>query len=604
MDDEIAEIKRAVDIVSLVGEYRQIEAFGGKFRSLCPFHDDHKPSLSIDPKFQNYRCWACGAKGDVFTFLQEIEGITFAQAKERLAERAGITFRRKGAERSDSRQALFEVLTWAQKVFENSIFAERSGEEARQYLLDRGIEVETARRHGLGFAPPAYEWMVQQGRRANIPQELLLAAGLVKIGDRGTPYDTFRGRLIFPIRDERNRVLGFGGRILPAHAKENSPKYLNSPASVVYNKSEVLYGIEVAAEELGKKGRAGVTNSAPSVPVVMEGYTDCLMAYQAGLRTAVATCGTALTARHVAKLRQYASRVVLMYDGDEAGVKAATEATRLFLSSEVDLRLCVLPDGLDPCDFIRERGVDPLVTLVAEAPDALGYIIGQARQGASRGSLAEENRALDQVLDHISEVPTLAGSAQLAMVNLSIHRISREFGVPEEVLRRMLEEKRATRRNWERRAEQRAQAEVAVDELATSEPIDPVERQVVAALVAYPARAGDFQALLPASEVKHPRMRFLVEQAYALFAAAGPDATVDGLRERLDDRELDRMVIDLIEVPSTWAEPGPVVDEILSRLRERRRKAARGGSRDPALIQDDSGELEALRRRLAQSNAR
>ncbi|MFO0947572.1 MAG: DNA primase [Planctomycetota bacterium] len=588
MDDVTAEIKRAVDIVDVIGEYRPLEPMGSKFRILCPFHDDHKPSMVVDPKFQNYRCWACQAKGDVFTFVQEMEKISFVEAKERLAERAGITLHKRGAERSDFRQSLMRVLSWAQEQYEISLFSERTGAEARQYLRDRGLTEETARKHGLGFAPPAYEWLIHQGKKAGIGVELLQRAGLVKPGDRGVPYEYFRGRLMFPIRDERKRVLGFGGRILPAFATEHTPKYLNSPVTEVYNKSEVLYGIDVAAEELTKRPAGGNDKSAPRTPIVMEGYTDCLMAYQAGLNTAVATCGTALTPQHVAKLRRYADRVVLMFDGDTAGQTAADKAIELFLSSQLDLRLCVLPDNLDPCDFIREKGVEVLCKHVGEAPEALDYLISQERRLTAGGSIDEERRALEKILDRLSKIPLMAG--QSPTVNLAIHRVAREFGQPEDVIRRRIRELRENSSGFSRKPEP-VPSEQNV-------PMDPRERQIVQALVAFPGKAGEFRALFPVAEIRHPSLRKLMEACYELNEDLGDEATIHGLRERLDERALDRLLMELVEAPETWENPDQVLADIRARLEEDRKRSLKLAVRQHGASTDDLEEVEKLRQAM------
>lgn len=616
LDETIAEIKRAVDIVSIIGEYRPVHSEGSKYKTLCPFHDDHKPSMVIDPKFQNFKCWACSAQGDVFTFVQEMEKISFVEAKERLAERAGISLKRGSSDRKDSRQSLYQVLSWAQKVFENSLFTERTGAEARQYLRDRGLTEETARTYGIGFAPPAYEWLIQQAKREGWDFGSLLKSGLVKTREQGSPYDTFRGRLIFPIRDERGRVLGFGGRILPAFAKENSPKYLNSPASDVYNKSEVLYGIEVAAEVLKKRP---AKDEVPAVPVVMEGYTDCLMAWQAGLKTAVATCGTALTPLHVKKLKQFTGycggRTVLMFDGDEAGQKAANESTRLFLSSELDLRLCVLPNGLDPCDFVKEQGIGALNERIEQAPDALHYLFQRARNKAAGGSIEEERRALEEVLEHLSTIPLMTGSAQQAMLNLTIHRVAMEFGQKEEGLRKRIEELRAARqadagrRTFDRGEDlpnstsvQGLEPTPGSDTTPMDAPLDPRERQVVQALVAFPGRAGEFRELFPVREIQHAGLRRITEACYELYEDLGNEASVDAIRERLDDRILDEIVMGLLESPKTWENPEDVLEGIKRWLRERSQRLTRKPVPVAAGAGDDSQELEKLRRMLGNAS--
>lgn len=453
LDETLAAIKQAVDIVDVIGEHLTLDRNGATFRGVCPFHDDHKPSLNVDPKFQNYKCWACGAQGDVFKFLQEYLRIPFQEAKERLAERAGIPLKKGRSERNDRRQLLYQALSWAQKHFENCLWAGGLGAVARQYLGDRGLTEETARRYGLGFAPDSFERLVHAAKQENLKPEVLRAAGLTKTGKRGTDYDLFRGRLMFPVREDRyGRIVGFGGRILPEIEKnsdrEAGPKYLNTPATPVYNKSTILYGLDTAAGALlaQRQARKPGQPSEPRRLIVMEGYTDCLMAYQFGLEIAVATCGTALTEEHVRKLRSQADQVILMFDGDAAGQKAAREATRLFLRSELDLRLCVLPDGFDPCDFLLQRGKDAFEEQITGSVDAIEYQITSACARHDVTRITGQLAAVEEVLSVLAEVPVLTDASHRTKMELTLRRLTERFGVREEELRNQLGQIRAKSR--------------------------------------------------------------------------------------------------------------------------------------------------------------
>lgn len=565
LDSTTAEIKRAVDIVDLVGEYVRLEpSTGSKFRGLCPFHDDHRPSLDVDRQRQSYRCWACGEKGDIFTFLERQEKLTFREALERLAERAGIplTGRRN---RNDHVGRLLEVLAWAQVEFQNCLFDPCTGAEARQYLSKRSLREETARRFGLGVAPDSFGWLLERARRAGIEEDWLVRSDLAKPGQRGAPYDTFRGRLMFPIRDERGRTVGFGGRVLPSIAERDPRKYVNSAATDVYNKSEILYGLDVAGAALRSSDRRG-----PRSVAVMEGYTDCLMAYQAGFLEAVATCGTALTPRQIAKLRRHADRVVLMFDGDAMGQKGARRAMELFLEAEVEIRLCSLPDGLDPCDFISQRGIEPLRARVDEAPDALEFLIDQVRRSHDLSSVAGRQQAVEEALATLASVPARTRADQRIKYELAMNRLAGAVGVGEAQLWKRVEEIRGAR-NRGPQPPSNSDGPLSAGGIR--------ERRIVAWLVARPDQAGQIMPDFPADELGDPDLRELASASYRLHEELGALASLDALRERIEDPRLRALALELADsVPTDTAfEEG--LREIQNSLQSSRRRLMRSAVR-------------------------
>lgn len=652
MDETTVAIKQAVDIVDVIGEHVRLERFAGKFRGLCPFHDDHKPSFQVDPERQNYRCWACGAKGDLFSFVQEIERISFVEAKERLAERAGISLRKGGVERNDRKVSIYKVLNWAQEQFKFCLFDERMGAEARQYLLNRGLTLETIQNYGLGLAPANYEWLIQKAMRAaetngTPPGETLdklNAAGLAKRSERGNWYDVFRERVIFPIRDDRKRVVGFGGRILPS-AKERpdgstGPKYLNTPATDVYNKSEVLYGIEVAAEEIQRRPPPGQPKPARRI-VVTEGYTDCLMCWQAGIKNVVATCGTALTPKHIPKLRSFADSVVLMFDGDAAGQKAARSSAGIFLSSELELQLCELPDDLDPCDFVAKFGGERMQEVIAGAKDALDFLISQSSKRHDVTRLEGQHQAVAEVLDVLAATPEMARSSQAIKYQLAVNRVADAFGVPETRLRQTIQELRSKRSRYqgdggrenagppEIRVAQTPPgpfppgdegrfdaivngggdpedlsrtAEEPMVEPSSAIPMDPRERLVAGYLVMRPGRAGELMEAFPEDEVRHPILRRCVKTCYALFCRDGEHASFDDLREELNDPSWNRCLNDLREgVPDTDEEYEQGLSDIRTTLLRLRNRLA-GEARRQLMTNSDLNEHLRLLRQSQNSN--
>ena len=372
-EQTLAAIKHSVDIVALVGESLTVHRAGSKFKALCPFHDDHHPSMELNPDRQSYKCWSCGAGGDIFDFVKNHERVDFPEALRMLADRAGITL--EGADSAStgpSKKDLFEVTAWAEAAFAEAL---TTATEARSYLLERGLTSESSARFRLGFAPDDRDWLVVRARRAGISPALLEQVGLiVRSAGQSIPHERFRGRLIFPIHDPQGRVLGFGGRILPAIERaladsgRRVAKYLNSPETALFGKRRVLYGSDLARPAARSEGWVAV----------VEGYTDVIAAHQVGLTNVVGTLGTALGDDHVTALRRMTDRAVLVFDGDEAGQKAADRSLELFLGHEVDVRVLALPTEFDPCDFLLSQGAAPFRGMVEQAIDPLSFAIDRA----------------------------------------------------------------------------------------------------------------------------------------------------------------------------------------------------------------------------------
>jgi DNA primase len=300
-DALIRQVKEANDIVQVVGSYVALRPAGPTFKGLCPFHDDHRPSFDVDPRRQRYKCWSCSKYGDVISFVQEHERITFPEALELLARRAGITLENKGASpQAQGRALMLESIRWAAELFQQCLLDNPVAEQARTYLGERKLLGETVRRFGLGYAPLGGDWLVQRARADGVGLDLLEQVGLVARRTEGDGYYCrFRDRVMFPIRDALGRTVGFGGRILPTSPLlPRAPKYYNSAETPLFNKSEQLYGLDAARGAAAKAGYLAV----------VEGYTDVLMAHQTGVPQVVATMGTALNAKHVHKLRTFCRR--------------------------------------------------------------------------------------------------------------------------------------------------------------------------------------------------------------------------------------------------------------------------------------------------------
>ncbi|MBN1846580.1 MAG: DNA primase [Sedimentisphaerales bacterium] len=359
----IQQILQALDIVEVVGMYVSLKPRGREMVGLCPFHDDKKPSLNVNAHKQIFKCFACGAGGDVIKFMMLREGLSFPEAVVLLAERAGVEMPQRrptaGGPPEADRNELEAENRWAQQWFRRQYEDPAAGQVAREYVQRRQINEETARRFGVGWAPAGWQGLVDQARRDGRNLNHLIHLGLLLTKPEGGYYDRFRERLMFPVWDAWGRLIAFGGRTLAADAA----KYLNSPESRLFVKSKALYGIHAAKDAISKSRTA----------VVVEGYTDCLVAHQCGVDNVVATLGTALTDEHARLLARYADRIVLVFDPDAAGQKAAERAIEIFLRQQIEVRLASLPKGMDPCDFLLQHGREAFEEVLGQAREALEY---------------------------------------------------------------------------------------------------------------------------------------------------------------------------------------------------------------------------------------
>lgn len=352
----IERVKEATDIVAVVSDHVQLKKTGRTWKARCPFHQEKTPSFHVNPDRQIFKCFGCGEGGDVFRFLMEFEKLSFPEAVEVLANRAGIPMPARTWAPAEE-QSVYPVLAWAESVYRKELNG-RSGGAAREYLKNRGLFQSTIDAFGLGWAPPGWEHLLGAARGTYSPA-LLLRAGLVVANDRGGHYDRFRGRVTIPIRSALGRTVGFGARGLGSE----EPKYLNSPETEVFGKSRILYGLSEAKEALKTKDEA----------LVVEGYMDALALFQVGMTNVVASCGTAFTEDQARILRRYVGRAVLVFDGDTAGLRAAWKSAAVFLGGGLDVRIVALPDGHDPDSFVREQGGAALEALAAAAPGVVGF---------------------------------------------------------------------------------------------------------------------------------------------------------------------------------------------------------------------------------------
>lgn len=373
--EDIDELRSRTRIDEVVGEFVTLKTAGiGSLKGLCPFHDERTPSFTVRPQVGMYHCFGCGESGDVFSFLQKIEQLSFVETVESLAGKIGMHLRYedgKGPDREQAsrRQRLLEMHEVAQRFFAQSLEGEQ-GQVGREFLEGRGFPTSSSREFGLGFAPKSWDSLTNQLKRAGFSEEEILAGGLASEGGRGI-YDRFRGRVVWPIKDMTTRTIGFGARRL--FDDDQGPKYLNTPETALYHKNQVLYGLDLAKKHIAKTKRV----------VIVEGYTDVMAAHLAGVSQAVATCGTAFGPEHVKIIRRLlgddpTGQVIFTFDGDAAGQKAALRAFEFDSEFTAQTFVAVEPDGLDPCDLRMQKGDGALRELIDGRKPLFEFVITTA----------------------------------------------------------------------------------------------------------------------------------------------------------------------------------------------------------------------------------
>ena len=410
----VQQVAQATDIVDLIGQYIALKKRGHEFLGLCPFHADKHPSMNVSPNKQIFKCFACGAGGGVFKFVELYDKLSFPEAVKALAERANIPLPREfepaPVQAGMSKQDLLRVTAFAAEFFREQLHSP-GGRDTLEYAHSRGLTDATIERFGLGFAPDFWDMLLKAARRQGFAEQQLLAAGLVVRRENGEGcYDRFRNRLIFPILDVANNVIAFGGRALAANERA---KYLNSPESVLYDKSSQLYALNWAREAIGADGLA----------VVVEGYMDALVPHQAGVGNVVANLGTALTDRQVRLLSRYAKEVVLIYDADTAGQLAAERSLEMFLAQQLHVRVATIPEGKDPCDYTLAAGGDAMRALIASAPDALEYAWGRraAQLEQAGNNLAQRRQIVEEFLRLVASCSAFGAIDEVRRGQLAQH---------------------------------------------------------------------------------------------------------------------------------------------------------------------------------------
>ncbi|AGA25942.1 DNA primase [Singulisphaera acidiphila] len=582
----LAAIKQAVDIVAIVEEFLHLPLHrsGSKIKVLCPFHDDHKPSLELNSERQSFKCWSCGAGGDVFDFVKDYLRVDFPEALQMLAERAGVALESTPAgpgPKGPSKRDLLAVNEWAQRMYREALVRDAG---ILAYVEERGINAESVARFHLGYAPDTRDWLTSRAAKEGISIDFLERAGLVVRSKEspGLTRERFRGRLMFPIHDLRGRTLGFGGRILPqverslAAAGKNVAKYLNSPETPLFQKRKILYAADLALAPAREMGWAAV----------VEGYTDVIAAHQVGLKNVVGTLGTALGDDHVLMLRRLTDRVVLIFDGDDAGQSAADRSLELFLAHEVDVRVLTLPSKLDPCEFLLAEGADAFRALVDQAVDPMAFAIRRAESRFDLNSFEDARRAAEWVLSILARVPKSTRIGMDIKIARALDTLSQRLRVPVDVLKQSLK-RLHTAAATSALVRTRAVPEVATTSAEGVPPappvipirladLDPFGRELLEIVLNQPNVVGQLISRVAVASIRDAPLRAILQACYDLYAE-GLTPTFDRVALRLDDAATRALAAGLLlprdpaPLPD-YAQPAPWEDclaGVLGRLAQR-----------------------------------
>ncbi|MGE6375400.1 DNA primase [Peribacillus muralis] len=398
-DDKINQIRESVDIVDLIGEYVQLKKQGRNYFGLCPFHGENSPSFSVSPDKQIFHCFGCGAGGNIFTFLMDIEGYNFVESAKVLAEKGNIPLDvevNKDSKRSNmpaGSQQMVEAHDLLRKFYHHLLVNTNEGQEALEYLLKRGFTEETIEKFQIGYSLDSWDFVSKFLLKRGFPAEYMEQAGLIIYREKDESYfDRFRNRVMFPIMDHQGNTIAFSGRAMG----DDEPKYLNSPETPIFNKSKTLYNFHLARPHIRKKEQV----------VIFEGFADCISAVRAGVENSVATMGTALTEQHIQLLKRNTDQILICYDSDSAGLNAANRAVNMLQEHDFSVKVALMPDNLDPDDYIKEFGEKSFVSEVIGASlTYMAFKMHYLRRGKNVNNEGDRIQYIEEVLKEISRLP-------------------------------------------------------------------------------------------------------------------------------------------------------------------------------------------------------
>jgi DNA primase len=534
-DDKVEEVRRRADIASLIGEYVTLKKAGRNYLGLCPFHREKTPSFTVSPDKQMFYCFGCSEGGNVFSFLMKLNHLTFPEAVRHLAKKVGVVIperalSREEKERYSLAEQIRQVNEFAAGFFINTLQSP-AGEDAREYLRKRGIGESAIRTFRLGYSPEGWSHLHDYLDKKGVSPKLAQQAGLLveRTGKSQGYYDRFRGRVMIPIEDVDGRIIAFGGRVMGT----GEPKYMNSPESAVYTKGNTLYGLARTREAIREKGFA----------LLVEGYFDLIALWNAGITNVAAVLGTALTRAQVDLIRRYTTRVVAVFDPDEAGKKALARSLELFLAGNVHARAVILPDGHDPDEFVRVNGREKMNEVVANAWPMAEYYIDQILGG--RGTLEEDRDKLREAVAFLSRLEDDVGR------NLFIKKVAEAFVIDEGMLKR--EVLRAQSQNP-------SAVPVELPRRTTAAEMDSLELSLIRMMLEYPAKSSTVRESAILADFRTESLKLLGEELLAMDRQGRAMRDASSLVGTLTDGALRDKLLALL------VQESPFTEELIDRL--------------------------------------
>jgi len=549
-EQQVEQIRESVNIVDIISQYVDLKKRGKNYVGRCPFHNEKTPSFTVNEEKRIYHCFGCHAGGNVFKFLMEIKNISFVEALKETASFAGINIEEESSfnKKLNTNEIYYEINELAAKYFSSNLLTSKEGETARQYFNSRKVKIATQRSFGLGYAFPGWDNLLNflGKEKADILKAKEL--GLIDSKDGGGYYDKYRGRIIFPIFSANGRVIGFGGRILEKN--DNVAKYLNSPESAVYSKRKVLYGLFHSKDEIRKLDKA----------ILVEGYMDIISLFQAGIKNVVASSGTALTEEQVQLLSRFTKNVVVNFDADEAGQKAALRSIEILLKYDFDVRILDLPDGEDPDSFVNKYGKDQFEEKVNNSGNFLEY---QMMRYEKAGMLAEPASQTEAIRNLVKNAALVSDELKRSIM---IKTIAKKFNLREKLIESELEKVLNVTQNIPTE-KQFIKKEIGISDKkvpAPNEKANPVERDMIKLLFEGNAEITGwvFDTIIP-EEFSTEITRKIADIVFDAFKnnIVKPDELIDKFEDEETKSILRTITLDTKSISSKWEDISEAEDE-------------------------------------------
>ncbi|WP_226677322.1 DNA primase [Mesobacillus jeotgali] len=537
-EEKVNEIRQAVEIVDVIGDYVQLKKQGRNYFGLCPFHGENSPSFSVSPDKQIYHCFGCGAGGNVFSFLMDIDGLSFQEAAVKLAKSANIELKLEGPASGKNPQLpegskqMIEAHELLRKFYHHLLVNTKEGQEALEYLLNRGFTQESIDKFQIGYSLPSWDFAVKLLEKRGFSLDLISKAGLViQRENDGTYFDRFRNRIMFPILDHQGNTIAFSGRALGGE----EPKYLNSPETQIFNKSKILYNFHLARGVIRKQQQA----------VLFEGFADVISANRAGVENGVATMGTSLTDEHISLLKRNVQAVTICYDSDKAGIEAAFRASNMLSKAGFAVRVATMPDGMDPDDFIKVHGEEKFKNdIIGSSATLMAFKLIYYRRGKN---LQNEGDRLQYIEEVLKEISTLDKAVEK---DLYLRQLANEFSLSLEALAQQLNQ--LVQASGQKRGQNQPRAESKPVSYARKSELKPAYHTAERRMIFHMMRDADVaykvQEMLAGSTLNIDEHQAIITYLFAYYEK-GHDPDPSAFLNYLQDNKLKRVVADIEMMP-------------------------------------------------------